>query len=423
MSIYEVKEGSNFEDNIFTGLILRDEQLVYSNKAGYISYFQKEGARVSKNTSIFAVDDSTQIMDIITNGEVPLSLTMKDHAEFRYEIRNFQKVFSDDNFNSVYSFKEDAYSTVLNLLNNTMIESGHAIQEETGIMYSHDIQQSTDSGIISYYMDYYEGITPDRVTMDMYDTEKYNRIFMRSNKMIKLEDPVYKLITSEKWTIILPLTKEQYDKLSGKEQLKFTILRDDFKLTAPSTFYTNQGTNGTNFYVRLDMDKHLSNYLDERFLELEVHMEAIRGLKIPLSSIVEKDFYLVPNEYITTGGDGLKKGLIKLPDTAKGEVNITFVPTDIYYQDDTYSYIDTKLFTQGTMIKLPNSTDSYELLRTSKLTGVYNINTGYSVFKRIEQIYQDKEYCIIKEGTPNGLSVYDHIALDGSKAVEQAIIY
>jgi hypothetical protein len=59
----------------------------------------------------------------------------------------------------------------------------------------------------------------------------------------------------------------------------------------------------------------------------------------------------------------------------------------------------------------------------NKLTGVYNVNQGYAVFRRIEILDQNDEYCIIKKNTPDGLSAYDQIALDGTTAIEQAIIY
>ena len=48
LTIYEVHEGSTAVDNRITGLILRNETIVNSEKAGYISYYQKEGARVAK---------------------------------------------------------------------------------------------------------------------------------------------------------------------------------------------------------------------------------------------------------------------------------------------------------------------------------------------------------------------------------------
>ena len=74
ISIYEVQEGFNVEDSRITGLILREENIVLSEKAGYVYYLHKEGSRVAKGTSVYSVDDSTQIMDIITGSEDTFTL-------------------------------------------------------------------------------------------------------------------------------------------------------------------------------------------------------------------------------------------------------------------------------------------------------------------------------------------------------------
>ena len=46
---------------------------------------------------------------------------------------------------------------------------------------------------------------------------------------------------------------------------------------------------------------------------------------------------------------------------------------------------------------------------TQSVQGVYNINRGYTVFRRIEILSSNDEYYTIKKGTDYGLSVYDHI--------------
>ena len=57
------------------------------------------------------------------------------------------------------------------------------------------------------------------------------------------------------------------------------------------------------------------------------------------------------------------------------------------------------------------------------LKGVYNINKGYAVFKQINILSENDEYAIVETKTRYGLSLYDHIALDGSKIKEdQAVI-
>lgn len=421
ISIYEVQEGYNVEDSRITGLILRDEHLISTDKAGYVYYFQKEGARVAKNTSVYSIDDSTQIMDIITSGDNTITFTEDNNRQFQYLIKKFHNTYSDYNFSYIYDFKVDVESTMFEMLNQTMIEKGHQIQEDTGFAFSYEVFKSNASGIITYYMDNYETVTKDSITKELFNRENYERISLRTSDMISINTPVYKLITSEVWSIVLPLTTEQYEKLLGKERIEFTILKDSFITSAPVHIFHNPLD--ATYYAELIMDKHLSNYLEDRFLEVDLHLEAVKGLKIPLSAITTKDFYMVPISYFTTGGDSDKNGLIKEEyDKDTGDVNLIFVPADIYYQDDTYGYVDTNLFVPNTWIRSTEG-NRYQLSMTNKLTGVYNVNMGYAVFKRVEILYQNEAYCIVDKNTSYGLSLYDHIALDASTVVEQKIIY
>ena len=57
-----------------------------------------------------------------------------------------------------------------------------------------------------------------------------------------------------------------------------------------------------------------------------------------------------------------------------------------------------------------------------KLTGVYNINKGYAVFKQINILTKNEDYAIIETKTTYGISLYDHIALDGSKVKENQLV-
>lgn len=419
ISIYEVHEGTTAQDNLITGLILRNETIVNSDNAGYISYFQKEGARISKNASVYAVDEGRQILDVITSGEVPITLSKENNAALKHDLRSFQTSFSDDNFSYVYEFKENAQSTVLDLLNTAMIVQGQAIGEETGLTYSYNTVQSPESGIITYYVDSFETVTADTVSMDMFQKENYKKNSLRTTESMLKNSPVYKLITSDEWSIVLPITSDQHNKLIDKKRITFSILKDDFETTAKLTLLQR----GSDYFAVLTMNKNMESYLEDRYLDIELNFDAVEGLKIPLTAIIDKDFFLVPIEYFTKGANSDDKGLSMESYSKTGEVSFSFVPTDIYYQDETNAYVDARLFTPGTWIRKPDSEDRIQLTKLGKLTGVYNVNMGYAVFKRIEVLYDNDEYCIIKKDTSNGLSVYDHIALDGTTAVEQKIIY
>ncbi|HHX12870.1 MAG TPA: hypothetical protein GX731_08595, partial [Clostridiales bacterium] len=419
ISIYEVHEGTTAKDNRINGLVLRQEEVVLSEKAGYITYFQKEGARVSRNSSVYAVDESREIVDVILSGDVPIKLTQKDNAQISHEILSFQKNFSDSNFSSVYSFKEDASSMVLDLLNTTMLNYGQTIQDTTGLNYSYDMYNSQNAGVVSYYVDSYESLTMNQVSSSIFDKEDYVKSNLRASSMLPINSQIYKIVTSDIWNIILPLSSEQYMSLRDVDQAGVTILKDKLDTKVKVELFQN----GSEFYAELTLDKYMTNYINDRFLDVELHINSVEGLKIPKSSIVEKDFYLVPLEYFTEGGDSNRKGLIKEVFSEKGDITYQFVATDIYYEDEVYGYVDSDMFEIGQGIVSNNNLNRLSLSQMSKLTGVYCINTGYSVFKRIEILYEDTEYYIIDKNTAFGLSAYDHIALDGSTAINQAIIY
>ena len=61
--------------------------------------------------------------------------------------------------------------------------------------------------------------------------------------------------------------------------------------------------------------------------------------------------------------------------------------------------------------------------KMGSLIGVYNINKGYADFKRIEILYQNEEYSIVKSNTMYGLTVYDYIVLDASTVSDDEILY
>ena len=54
ISIYEVRKGSILKDNSYTGLILREENVVKAESSGYLTYFVSESSKVKKGTAVFA---------------------------------------------------------------------------------------------------------------------------------------------------------------------------------------------------------------------------------------------------------------------------------------------------------------------------------------------------------------------------------
>ena len=174
--------------------------------------------------------------------------------------------------------------------------------------------------------------------------------------------------------------------------------------------------------MNLSLKTAMVRYVNDRFVDVELVLSEDTGLKIPTSAITSKEFYTVPKEYFTTGGDSDAPCLlVEEKDGDNKSVNLV-TPTIYYEKDDNY-YIDDEFVTAGDVIAKTDSSKTYTIGDdVDKLTGVYNINKGYAVFKQINILTKNEDYAIIETKTTYGISLYDHIALDGSKVKENQLV-
>ncbi|WP_066718307.1 HlyD family efflux transporter periplasmic adaptor subunit [Clostridium sp. Marseille-P299] len=420
ISIFEVKEESLAKDTIVTGVIIRDEKIIKTPKAGYVNYYQREGSRVAKNATIYSIDESKKIYEKLSDQGEAAKISTKDVNSIKKEISRFKKAFSEESFSEVYSFKDEIKSKIQEAVDMTLLDNMQDIINSTGITSSFEVNKTSQSGIISYRVDSLSNLTVDKVTADTFNMENYTKTNLRTVDIAEANAPVYKLITDDSWSIVAPISSEIYNDLKEREKIKFTVLEDDFTITAPMSLTEN----GSEYYIQIDLDEYMVRYINERFLEIDLNISSESGYKIPLSAITQKQFYTIPKSYLTNGGDSNELGIIvESYDTSNGNVNYVFTPTTVYYEDEESAYIGKDAVTEGTYIYNPTTKERSIINTIGTLEGVFNVNKGYAVFRRIERITENDAYCIIEKGTKSGVSLYDHIALDASSVIENAIIY
>ena len=172
----------------------------------------------------------------------------------------------------------------------------------------------------------------------------------------------------------------------------------------------------------LSFNNSVLTYAADRYLGIELLLTEQRGLKIPNSSIVEKSFYIIKDEFITMGQNG-NQGVLKRIFNKNGEESVDFTEATVYYSDAGYSYIDLSVLEAGDTLYKPDSSEICTVGEQKSLTGVYNINKGFADFRQINVLYKGDEYSIVQSNTMYGLSVYDHIVLDASAITENQLIY
>lgn len=416
---YEVKLGSLAVNNICDGLILRDEQVITSDYSGYINYYARENAKVPLGEMIYTVDSAGKLNDLVAEETAEgSSLSDEDLAELRSDISTFTNDFSLKDFKDTYTFKYDIEGTVLKLANYKVISN---FDDVSSINYSDSVEfgYSPYAGVLVYSTDGYEGVTPEEVTDSMMNRENYEKSQFHSNDLISQGDNAYKIITSENWTILAEIDEDKAASLSNESYIEVRFLKNNYKSWAQVSVLRQNGK----AYAKLDFNNSMITFASDRFVEIELLDNAQEGLKVPNSAIVERSFYLIPEMYLTKGGNTGDDGFMKEKYLEDGTKSTEFISTTIYNLVDGECYVDESAFSAGDRIVNPDNSEPYTVSKQATLIGVYNINKGYADFKQVTILNQNEEYAVVKSNTEYGLSVYDHIVLKGDTVNENDLIY
>lgn len=417
---YSVKEGSLSSNSIYKGIALRKEEIVTSTDAGYVNYFAREGERAAVGNLIYTVDETGRLSDYVqANESGENTLSDADLSELKTEITAFINGFDRTDFSDVYNFKYNVEGTVLKLANYNMLENVNALNSASSSSLITSCY-AQESGIVVYSIDGYEDLTLQDMKAEYFDQDNYEKNHLVNNELIAKGDPVYKLSTAEDWSIVIQTDEETAQQLVVEEYIEVKFLKNQYKAWASVTSYTND--DGDTF-VALTFTNSMITFCTDRFIDIELLLEDERGLKIPNSSIVEKEFFIVPKEYVTQGGNSGNYGVLLETYNDEGNATTEFVETPIYQETETEYYLDDTVLRAGNYIIKPDSTDKYAISKTGSLIGVYNINKGYADFKQISILYQNDEYAIVKSNTVYGLNVYDYIVLDASTVNDNEFIY
>ena len=440
ISGYEVIAGSLATNKQFTGLVLRTEETFQATTAGYIDYYAAEGAKVSNATIVYSVDESGRMSQYLEENAEDLSLSAENYNSLKSDLSAFGNNYDSINFQKVYNFHNTINGNILELSNQTLLNQMEAMSEE--VVGAFQRVYAEQSGIVEYYIDGYENVTPADVTAEMFDETAYKSTKLRSVDLISAGDPVYKLITDENWTLIIPMTLEQLDEIAYEEKyddngdvtkkqrsvVKVKFLKDN---TTCWGYVSILEANGQQ-YLQLDFKTSMVRFASDRYLDVQIMLDNTSGLKIPSSSITTKSFFVIPEEYIMKGGEDNKEGFMVETFDEDGYSKQQFVTPTFYSIVDGMVYVDPNQgsFTsdetyikEGDRILAQDSNDMYQVGKTAELEGVYCINQGYTQFRKIKVLYANEEYTIIEEGTTFGLTIFDRIVLNAEAVEEEQVIY
>lgn len=422
LAIYEVS-ASDITDSIDgTGVVLRKETLVNTNQKGYINYYVQDGARVCRNGVVYTLDTTGKVQKYLKEVlEKKSQVSQEEKEKVVEKLKIFSEGYTDNDFSAVYETQNDINGTLMAYTDTVLAQDKEQLIEKYG-QNSYITVSSPKEGIISFSSDGLEGLEQKKVTKDIF-VNKAKMQELRTDKKQKAGTPVYRFVDGQDWQLMIPLGNNDYNRLKKREEesstIQVTFHKDNF---ATQAGYHCVKQNGS-YYVILSFDNYIQRYLNQRYLYVSLTLSETQGLKIPSSSLVKKDVYEIPSSFLVNGGNSNKKNQVNIMKTnKKGEKVLTQTTVQVYKTGDKYASVSSKDLKEGVVVSQVNKEKIYTLKGTKQIQGVYIVNKGYTVFKQIEMVERNEDYCIVSAQN-SGIELYDRIILNSDTVKENQVIY
>lgn len=416
---YQVQQGTIASNYIYQGIIIRDESVEHAPRDGFINYYVKNASKVSVTDVVYSIDTTGNIAKKISASGTEAGMLSPETLEsVSIGINTFATDYNPNRFSESYTFFNNLYTEITQDINLNALAS-LSTQVTTAENNNTFFQMtSPEDGVIVFEVDGYEDYKIEDIISSKINYNSYTEQHLFANEEVKAGDPVYKRINSEYWNIIVPIEESLAKMLNEKSAIRVRFCKDNFELDTACSVIKDKD----NHYLNLSFNKGMIRYINDRFVDIELVMNDKIGLKIPQSAITTKEFFTIPKKYFTVGGNSNNPGLL-IVQTVDGVETTTLSHPTLYYETDDFYYVDSEDVSENDVVLMSDSSATYVIgSDRDSLIGVYNINKGYAVFKQINIIYQNEAYAIVETKTAYGISLYDHIALDASKVIENQLI-
>lgn len=417
ITIYEVRQGSILKDTAYTGVALRQEQVVYADEAGYVNYYVDGNHKVRVGTNVYTISSQPLEFKNITTTEA-LELTSEQTDTLQRKVQTFNEQFEENNFSTIYQLKDEVKNTLDSIVNQSKLSQLNDLLATQSVS-NMKAKPVVKDGVVVFAVDGLESLTAETIQPEHFSKANYEKTTFSNNTQVSMGSPVYKIVTSETWSLALDLKEETAAALQDQDYVRVHFKKDDQVIWADLQLSKKEDKN----IAILSFHDSMVRYADERYLDIELILEDESGLKIPKSAETTKEFYVVPRSYITQGGNSSDDGVMRKNTDKNGNTITEFYPVTIYYEENETVYLDPDAFEPGDILIKPESSETFQPHETKSLKGVYCINKGYAVFKQIKILCESDEYYIIEEGNDFGLSNYDHIALDSKNIHENDVVF
>lgn len=438
--------GSIYNDANFTGLVLKNEKVVYSNDSGPVKYFVPEGSKVRQNSYICAINQDPETEKIIEDqinkhlSELndARSITVNDYSILQDKIREYVLDKPTNGVDFVYDSKDKLTGTLLDISQTVYVKDEslfRQIQEEIAINVEQQLNNGQyysmeTAGVVGYTFDGFENYNIDNYDYSILNN-KITTKDVTMDETVKQGEELYKIIDNYLIYVISEIDpycmKYLQDKLeNGGTTTLIYFPRKNIELRA---VINDLKTIDGKFYVTFEISRYFGEFFSDRFINYRIKYDDYNGLKIPNEAVTVKGLIQVPKTAVfeEKGSYKIQKKVYADDDTS--HKSVVSINIKVYFEDEGFAYInsmdsdmsinpgDQVIYTIDEESRV-SETNVYTVPSKKDIEGVYVINKGYSDFKRIKTLYEDEAFRIIDQSIGYSVGMYDKIASDASEIKE-----
>ncbi|MFV0315132.1 MAG: HlyD family efflux transporter periplasmic adaptor subunit [Anaerotignum sp.] len=445
VNVETVEQGGIDTPEKYTGLIVRNEEVVNSNRAGQPYYEFSDGNYVSKNTVVCTVKDTDSTDEIETALEkvdqdilktqkirTDISAFSEDITRIEENIERVVDSYAGKSMKTDLSYlydMKDQVETHMDQRNEIWlsenVESFSQLTEEKSqyekeLAQNQSAVQAPESGTIALSYDGLEQtLTPEGIeelTKDQIGDSKIN--YISKTEVVAEGEPLFKLVKSNEWYIVVFVPNSEVVNWNTGDRKALNLQLQDGAVKINSKVESLQvGEKETR--VVFSTYEQMELFMEKRVLEFYLDTASIQGLKVPNNAIVEKSLISVPKDCVT---ESLGKDGVLLVNGG----NAKFLAVSIISSDDENCYIDQNgelklgdVVLQGT----GEDATQHTIANLMPKTGVYVANSSMAKFVSVDILDQNQEYAIVRSGTNYGLQAYDMIVSDAKNIKEGQSLY
>ncbi len=448
VDIETVQVGTLDTPERYTGLIVRDEFLVTSDRAGQVFYEYSEGDAVSRYAKICTVKDVGETddledkiyeidQDILEQQKLraDLSIFAEDIARLESNIDRSVAVYEGNFMGTDVSYVYDMKDEVSGFMSQRdaiwLSESIDSLASMSAEKSEYEEQLSANmtafyaaqSGILAFTYDGLEDSISSGTLDGITETQIENteNAFKSKTQLVEDGDVLFRIVEGNKWyiAVYVPNTLATGWSKGGSKNLYLTL--DDNMIDVTGKIESlDVGESQTK--VVFSTYERMADFMDQRVVRFYFESDTISGLKVPNDAIVEKNLLVVPEMCLAESGSS--RGVL-VNDGDAGR----FVAMDVItYKDGNYFIEPNDALGLGTQVLCSengifDSGNIYTISNLESLAGVYLVNSSMAEFVSIEILDQNQEYAIIRSGSTYGLQNFDSIVANAKNIQEGQAVY